>query len=258
MTIHNGNLSKIGGEFTRQTNSELQNHQTLRDLNFEIFPFFGTQWNLHQTIFLKRQSLSRLLYLDHLYKKIVDVPGVICEFGVHWGATLVQLINLRGIYEPFNYSRTIYGFDTFEGFPDIHENDGSEVEIGDYSVQPWHFEKLKQIIEIQESFSPISHIEKTKLIKGDATLTIDTWLEENPSAIISAVFFDMDIYKPTKVVLQKILPRLTKGSLIVFDELNCPNFPGETIALQEILGIDNIRLKRDPNQPYCAWFIWGD
>lgn len=45
----------------------------------------GDHWNQHSLVFLRRQSLSRLLYLDHLYKQIVDVPGVICEFGVQWG-----------------------------------------------------------------------------------------------------------------------------------------------------------------------------
>jgi hypothetical protein len=47
--------------------------------------------------------------------------------------------------------------------------------------------------------------------------------------------FDMDIYKPTKDVLEKIIPRLVKGSLLVFDELNFKAFPGETIAVNEVL-----------------------
>jgi hypothetical protein len=68
----------------------------------------------------------------------------------------------------------------------------------------------------------------------------------------------MDLYKPTRDVLETILPRLTRGSVLVFDELNCPRFPGETTALAEVLGLDNLRLRRDPHQPYCAWAIWGD
>ena len=49
------------------------------------------------------------------------MPGCILEFGVQWGAGLPQLISLRGIYEPYNYSRHIYGFDTFEGFVNTSE-----------------------------------------------------------------------------------------------------------------------------------------
>jgi len=45
--------------------------------------------------------------------------GVILEFGVHFGSSFGQLINLRSIHESFNYSQHIYGFDTFEGSEDV-------------------------------------------------------------------------------------------------------------------------------------------
>jgi len=64
--------------------------------------------------------------------------------------------------------------------------------------------------------------------------------------------------KPTKDVLEKIIPRLTKGSLLIFDELNCPHFPGETAAVQEVLGLNNLTLKRHPHQSYCAWTVYGE
>ena len=46
----------------------------------------------------------------------LESAGSILEFGVHYGSSITQLINLRSIKEPHNYSRHIYGFDTFEGF----------------------------------------------------------------------------------------------------------------------------------------------
>jgi hypothetical protein len=45
----------------------------------------GAQWNYHSLVTLKRQVLSRILHYDTLYRQIIDVPGVICEFGVHGG-----------------------------------------------------------------------------------------------------------------------------------------------------------------------------
>lgn len=68
--------------------------------------------------------------------------------------------------------------------------------------------------------------------------------------------FDFDIYQPTKIVLENIVSRFTKGSLLVFDELSCPFFPGETIALMETLGLNNIKLRRDPNQAWCSYAVW--
>ncbi len=224
----------------------------------DLLPKFGHQWNIHNLVTLKRQSLSRVLYYNHLYQKMLEIPGVICEFGVQWGATLAQLINLRGLYEPFNHSRKIIGFDTFEGFLKLDLKDGSSVQQGDYSVEKNYEMILEQILSLHESFSPIPHMKKFELIKGDASITIDTWLEQNPQAIIAMAIFDMDIYQPTKDVLEKIIPRLTKGSLLVFDELNCPYFPGETLAVQEVLGLNHLALRHFPHQPYCAWAVWGE
>jgi hypothetical protein len=56
--------------------------------------------------------------------------------------------------------------------------------------------------------------------------------------------------------LEIILPHLTKGSIIGFDELCDPNFPGETIALREVLGTNNIKIKRNKFsgiQSYCVF-----
>jgi hypothetical protein len=254
----NSALTKIAGEFTQQSLDEQARHKQLLGLAQALLPQFGHQWNIHNLVTMKRQSMSRVLYYNNLYQKIVEIPGVICEFGVQWGATLAQLINLRGIYEPYNHSRKIYGFDTFEGFASIDEKDGSLAKVGDYTTSARYEETLEQLLSIHESFSPIPHMKKFELVKGDASKTVDTWLEENPHAIVSMAIFDMDVYKPTKDVLEKIIPRLTKGSLLVFDELNCQYFPGETAAVNEVLGLNKLSLKRYPHQPYCAWAVFGE
>jgi hypothetical protein len=250
-------LTKIAGEFTRQSSEEQARNQELLKIASSLLLTYGNQWNLHSLVTLKRQSLSRILYYNELYKQIIEIPGVICEFGVQWGATLAQLINLRGIYEPFNHSRKVIGFDTFEGFPVIDEKDGGFSSVGDYAITKDYEKILANILSLHESFSPIAHLEKFELIKGDASLTIDGWLENNPHAVVAMAIFDMDIYKPTKTVLEKLLPRLTKGSILVFDELSCPHFPGETLALDEVIGLNNLSLRRFPHQPYCAWAVFG-
>ena len=103
-------------ESTNRSATETQLGEELKALTGGCLNRFTGEWNNHLAVTLKRQTLSRLLYWDQLYRQILEKPGVICEFGVQWGASLAQLINLRGIYEPYNISRLIYGFDTFEGF----------------------------------------------------------------------------------------------------------------------------------------------
>ena len=62
--------------------------------------------NLNKTVLTSsRQTLSRILYYNEIYKQILKKPGVIMEFGIEYGSTVSLLSKLRGIYEPYNYSR---------------------------------------------------------------------------------------------------------------------------------------------------------
>lgn len=251
-------LQSRGGELVYTSSDKSVNTAELRGIASEIINCSGEAWNRHSLASLQVGSVARVLYYADLYKKIIDVPGVICEFGVHWGAGMSLLVNLRSIFEPFNQSRVIHGFDTFTGFPSVDDNDGALANTGDYASIDNYEEILAKILHIHESFAPMRDLKKHRLIKGDVSKTIDTWLADNSHAIISMAIFDMDLYKPTKDVLQKIVPRLTRGSLLVFDELNCEFFPGETKALDEVLGLNNLRLYRTPLQPHCAWAVYGE
>jgi hypothetical protein len=42
---------------------------------------------------------------------------------------------------------------------------------------------------------------------------------------------------------------------VAFDELNCPEFPGETQALLETLGLAGVRLGRFPFDPHISYFV---
>ena len=206
-------------------------------------------------LFLRRQTLSRVLLMNQLYQKIVPKHGVIMEFGVFFGQNLSLFSSLRGIYEPYNFNRKILGFDTFSGFPDVASEDGDHeiIKKGSYSVTKNYEDVLNSILEIHERNAPINHIKKFELIKGDAIVTLKQYLEDHPETIIAFAYFDFDIYSPTKECLKLILPHLSKGSIIAFDELNCEAFPGETIAFQEVLGLNNYSLNRDKNNPYVSW-----
>lgn len=200
------------------------------------------------TLYLSRQPLQRILFLDQIYKQILDVHGSIFEFGVRWGTNFINLINLRSIYEPFNPTRRIIGFDTFNGFPDISEQDGIDLSVspGSHGVTSFYLEHLDELCSVHESISPISHIKKYELVQGDAILTFPEYISRHPETIIALAYFDFDLYKPTKELLKMISPRLVKGSVLVFDELNYERFPGETAAFFEVLGSSQFKLTRSP------------
>ena len=86
------------------TETEKSNIEILKQFHLSHIDKWAVSWNHHSLVTMQRQELSRVIYYNELYKKIVGIPGCILEFGVQWGATLSQLIALRGLYEPYNYN----------------------------------------------------------------------------------------------------------------------------------------------------------
>ncbi len=208
-------------------------------------------------LFLNRQTLTSILHLHELYKKIINVHGSVIEFGTRWGQQLALCTSLRGLYEPYNYSRKIIGFDTFEGFPSSHTKDGDAdiASKGAYSVTKNYKEYLGKVLQYHEQESPLSHIKKYELIQGDMCITFKKYLEDNPHTIVALAYFDCDIYEPTKKCLLMLKDHVTKGTIIVFDELNHPMFPGETVALKEVFALDEYRIERSPLSQYASYIV---
>jgi hypothetical protein len=208
-------------------------------------------------LFLNSKNLSRILFMDHLFKQIVDIPGAVVEFGTRWGQNTALFSSLRGIYDPFNRHRKIIGFDTFTGFPEITPEDGKSemMKKGNLTLTHAYFDYLTKIMEYHEQENPLAHIKKFELVQGDATIEIDKYFNKHPETIIALAFFDFDTYKPTKKCLQSIKSHVVKGSVLGFDELNDPDSPGETLALHEVFGLNNIRLKRHKFTSRTSYFI---
>lgn len=84
---------------------------------------------------------------------------------------------------------------------------------------------------------------------------VPVYFTAHPEAIVALAYFDFDLYEPTKACLEAIRPRLTKGSVLVFDELNDPDSPGETTALMEVFGLNAVRLKRFRYASRVSFFV---
>ena len=237
-----------------------KDEQALRQKFFELFkkcPIPDNEVLMNLTLFIKRQDLSCLLFMNELYKKILDVHGVIMEFGVRWGRNLALFENLRGLYEPFNHNRKIIGFDTFDGFPSVNSKDGKEgiIQAGSFNVTENYDEYLDQVLTYHEKENPIAHIKKYEVVKGDASEQILKYMDEHPETIVSLAYFDFDIYEPTLACLKAISKRITRGSVIGFDELNVNRYPGETVALTEVFGLDRYKVHHSIYSPTQSYII---
>jgi len=214
----------------------------------------GNRWTSHLGLFLGSSELARILWLNEIYKLNINVPGSIIEFGSQYGASFNIFNMLRMIYEPWNSSRHLYSFTTFEqGFVDVNTKDGEMVSIGDYGVSENWKTTLESILEINSQPSPVGNL--YNIIEGDVSITLPLFLDKNQHVIFSLAHFDLDVYAPTKNALELIIKRMPKGSILVFDEINNPAFPGETLAIQEVLGIANLKLIKLQFQPYSAYCI---
>ena len=209
-------------------------------------------------LFQNRQTVSRFIFMHEMYKRVLNVPGIVTEFGTRWGQTSALFHSFRGMYEPYNHTRKIVAFDTFEGLKGtqvVKDGKASFAQDGAYNVTEGYEGYLKEIFEFHQSQSPLAHMEKFVIIKGDAKKELPKFLKKNPHTLIALAYFDMDLYEPTKECLKIVLTKMTKGGIIGFDELNHPGWPGETLALAEVMGFKNIRLERMPFSPFTSFLV---
>ena len=208
-------------------------------------------------LYMDRQVLSRILFMQHLYEKIVNVHGHVMEFGTRWGQNMSLFHSFRGFYEPFNMTRRLICFDTFDGFPGVDSQDGNYelAKKGGLAVTADYESHLDAVLSQHEARSPLSHLHRYEIHKGDAGTMLRQYLDNNPQTIVSLAFFDMDIYRPTKECLQLIRPLLTKGSVVAFDELNIKEWQGETIAFREVLDLDRYAIRRCPFSSATSYIV---
>jgi Macrocin-O-methyltransferase (TylF) len=212
---------------------------------------------------VRRQDIARFLTRYEIFKLSLPANGSIVECGVFDGGGLLSWHHFSAISEPYNHTRKIIGFDTFSGFPSVHEKDtkkgvSEHLHTGAYSTSNNIIKEIQELVDIHDRNRPLGHIHKVELVGGDACQTIPQYIEDNPHLLISLLYLDFDIYEPTKVALEYLYPRIVKGGIVAFDELNCLEYPGETTALLEILDLSNVFLKRFPFDPYISYFIKGE
>lgn len=208
----------------------------------------------------RRQDVARFLTRYELFQLALPAHGNIVECGVFAGGGLLSWLHFSSILEPYNHTRRIIGFDTFEGFPAVHEKDtksGSSDHLhkNAFNISSGMKDEIAALAALHDKNRPLGHIPKVELVGGDACKTIPRYVKEHPSLLISLLYLDFDIYSPTKSALEHLYPRIAKGGIVAFDELNCPEFPGETSALLEAFDLRQIELKRTNLDPHISYFV---
>lgn len=206
--------------------------------------------------YVRRQHLKRFLAMYEIFKLAMPVKGSIVECGVFRGFGLMSWAKLSAMLEPENLTRRIYGFDTFEGFPSVAAQDQSvftDAKPGDLCANSYN--ELTELIREYDRDRFLGHVPKVELIRGDVARTVPEFVVSHPHLLVSLLFLDADMFQPTKAALETLLPRMPKGAVIAFDELDNPIWPGETAAAMDAVGLRNLRLRRLDWDPYIAFAI---
>jgi Macrocin-O-methyltransferase (TylF). len=136
---------------------------------------------------------TNLSLIQHAITLSNNDGGLVCEFGVYKGTTLNFIAkNMPG--------KTIHGFDSFQGLPEF-----------------WRPGFDKGVFDINQKHSSLKFEKNIQLHVGWFSETLPDFVKNNPGEI-SFLHVDCDLYSSTKDIFQNLGPKITPGTIIVFDE----------------------------------------
>jgi hypothetical protein len=205
-------------------------------LGFEV----ERKWDYEIGYYLTCDSTRIPKALAHyeLYKSIIGLAGNVIECGVYKGSSFVRFANFRQILEG-EYSRKLIGFDAFGKFPyttvaaDQEFIKGFE-EVGGDGISE---SELEEVLKYKK-------VENFELVKGDVCKTIPEYLLKHPELKIALLHIDVDIYEPTKAILENLYDRIVPGGLLVLDDYAL--IEGETRAVDEFFKGKDILIEKLP------------
>ena len=145
---------------------------------------------------------------------------------------------------------------TFDGFPPGGKKDKSDFadpQVGE--LRSSSYDELQQLITEYDRDRFLGHLPKVELVKGDITKSAPAFIESHPHLVVSLLFIDCDLYDPTRAALDAFMPRMPKGAVVAFDELDNPIWPGETLAALDSKALNGLRLRRFEWDPYISYAI---
>jgi len=207
--------------------------------------------------FVPREDITRFLARYEIFKQVLDVQGSVVECGIFAGQSLFSFAKFSSILEHANYQRRIIGFDTFEGFVNIHDYDksGESEHLKTGHATYGDLEDIQKAIDLFDMNRFLGHISKMEVIKGDLQHTVPKYIKSHPELMISLLNIDVDLYAPTKAIIKHLVPRVVKGGIVIFDELNSRMYPGESVAVLEDLGFNQLEIKRISFEPSMSYIV---
>jgi len=197
------------------------------------------EWDYENGFYLTSDvsRIGKLVAHLELYKKITSIPGDVMEFGVFKGASLIRWVSFRDLLE-YPSSRSVVGFDIFGEFPQDVQAEDDHSFIG----------MFEDICGDGISKAELNDHLLTKgcsnydLIEGDVMKTLPVYLDNNPALRIALLHIDIDMYKPTLLILELLWSRIVKGGILVLDDYGVVE--GETVAVDQFFKDNSVDFKK--------------
>jgi O-methyltransferase len=159
-------------------------------------------------------SFDREMALLHWLKKVDNVPGAAAECGVYCGSTLRMLAKAAP-------DRRFFGFDTFTGLPAAMWSEGEVHQPGDFADT--------SLNAVQQYVAQCPNV---RLVRGE--FPASTSRVPLDGETFAFVHLDFDFYESTRAALDWLLPRMSPGGVIVFDDYEWHRCPGVKRAIDEL------------------------
>ena len=173
----------------------------------------------HWQLYVGHENLSRFLTIYEEIRKIQDIPGDIVELGSWQGANLLGMAKALQHLNP-NSSKSIYGFDSFEGLM----NPGLE----DYFEEALRGKYRGNFAKLTAAISLCNFDNQVFLKRGLIEVTVPKFVEDNLDRKFSLIYYDADFFEPAETMFKYLAPRLSVGGIILLNEYGAPEWPGET------------------------------
>lgn len=197
--------------------------------------------------FVRTNEITRFLTFYETYKLIQDVQGSVFQVGVLEGNTLFTFAHLVETFEPRNYTRKIFAFDTY-GVDDYLQVSTHDAQYLDSDIKTIpkvsSLDDLKQSAQLFNDSRLFSQFRQIEFIEGDAAKTVPQFLASNPGTVCALLNLQISLYNVEKEVLRAVWPRIPLGGVVHFASLGYEGSPSVGKMLDEVLGISNMRIKR--------------
>lgn len=198
---------------------------------------------------LNRGSAARFIYFRRMLERVAGLGGDIVECGVGKAKSFQMLALL--LYES-GERRKLWGFDSFEGYPEPSSEDSSPRNLAQGQWKVIGREDVNRILALAglpEEFRR----DRVVVVKGFFENTLRT-AGIGPIALLH---LDVNLYRSYLTCLSELFPRVVPGGIVMFDEymnedeaIKCP---GAKKAIDGYFADQTHRIQRDPY--YGKYFL---